>query len=58
MCPPEVFNRHIPNSPRSSLWGVLVSNVQGQGELSRKKFQCVIIACRINKYEFKSRSIT
>lgn len=34
------------------------SNTKGQGELSRKKFLCVIIVCRINKYRFKSHSIT
>lgn len=34
------------------------SNIKGQGELSGKKFLCVIIVCRINKYRFKSHSIT
>lgn len=34
------------------------SNIRGQGELSRKKFLCVIIVCRINKYRPRSHSIT
>lgn len=34
------------------------SNIRGQGELSRKKFLCVIIVCRINKYRLRSHSIT